>query len=158
MNREESEETMKKRTLQLLLMAGIMLAPLIGWTQSAEVHFTYDACGNRILKSLQLKKTEENGKFIEDRNAFLDAATDYMQETEVGLYPNPTNGRFTVTLSGNTCSTLEALLTTETGVVIGRHRFSDSQYEFDLSTQPAGIYILKLVLDNETRTWKIVKH
>lgn len=149
---------MKSRTFRLFLMAGIMLAPLIGWTQSAEVHFTYDACGNRILKSLQLKKTEENGKFIEDRNAFLDAATDYMQETEVGLYPNPTNGRFTVTLSGNTCSTLEALLTTETGVVIGRHRFSDSQYEFDLSTQPAGIYILKLVLDNETRTWKIVKH
>ena len=149
---------MKSRTFRLFLMAGIMLAPLIGWTQSAEVHFTYDACGNRILKSLQLKKTEENGKFIEDRNAFLDAATDYMQETEVGLYPNPTNGRFTVTLSGNTCSTLEALLTTETGVVIGRHRFSDSQYEFDLSTQPAGIYILKLVLDNKTRTWKIVKH
>jgi hypothetical protein len=139
-------------------MAGIILAPLIGWTQSAEVHFTYDACGNRILKSLQLKKTEENGKFVEDGNAFLDAAIDYIQETEVGLYPNPTNGKFTVTLSGNTCLTLEATLTTETGVVIEHHRFSDSQHEFDLSAQPSGIYILKLILDNETRTWKIVKH
>ncbi len=149
---------MRKRTFQLLLLAGMLLSSFVGWAQSAEVHFTYDACGNRILKSLQLKKTEENGKFVEDGNAFLDAAIDYIQETEVGLYPNPTNGKFTVTLSGNTCLTLEATLTTETGVVIEHHRFSDSQHEFDLSAQPSGIYILKLILDNETRTWKIVKH
>ncbi len=148
---------MKSRTFRLFLMAGIILAPLIGWTQSAEVHFTYDACGNRILKSLQLKRTEENGKYIEDENAFLDMATDYIQETEIGLFPNPTNGKFTVTLSGNTCTTIEAILTTSTGVIIERHCFLDSQYEFDLSTQPSGIYILRLVYDNETRTWKIVK-
>lgn len=149
---------MRKRTFQLLLLAGMLLSPFVGWTQSAEVHFTYDACGNRILKSLQLKKTEENGKYVEGRNAFLDTATDYIKEIEVGLYPNPTNGKFTVTLSGNTSSTLEAILTTATGVVIERHRFSDSQHEFDLSAHPSAIYILKLILDNETRTWKIVKH
>lgn len=150
---------MRKRWfLQLILLAGMIISPFAGWSQNAEVHFTYDACGNRILKSLQLQRIEENGKNVEDRNVFLASATEYMQEIEIGLFPNPTEGNFAVTLSDNTHASMEAILTTATGVVIEHHRFLDLRHEFDLSQQPAGIYILKLILDNETRTWKIVKH
>lgn len=149
---------MRNRTIQLLVLAGMLLFPAVSWAQNAEAHFTYDACGNRILKSLQLKKTEENGKNVEDRNAYVSTATEYIQEMEIGLYPNPTEGRFTVTLSDTPNATMEAILATATGVVIERHRFMDLRHEFDLSRQPAGLYILRLVLDDETRTWKIVKH
>ena len=95
----------------------MLLFPAVSWAQNAEAHFTYDACGNRILKSLQLKKTEENGKNVEDRNAYVSKATEYIQETEIGLYPNPTEGRFTVTLSDTPNATMEAILATATGVV-----------------------------------------
>ncbi|MBR6931592.1 MAG: T9SS type A sorting domain-containing protein [Bacteroidales bacterium] len=150
---------MRKRTvLQLLLLAGMLLVPFAGRSQNAEVHFTYDACGNRILKSLQLRKIEENGKNVEDRNVFLATATENIQDLKVDLYPNPTEGKFVVTLSDNTHTIMEAILTTASGVVMEHHRFMDFRHEFDLSQQPAGIYLLKLIYKDETRTWKIVKY
>lgn len=142
----------------MLLMAVALLVPFVDWAQNAEVQFTYDACGNRILKSLQLKKVEENGRNVEDKNVFLSSTTEQMHGTEVDLYPNPTEGRFVVALSDNTHPTMEALLTTTAGVVIERYLFLDMRHEFNLSSQPPGIYILRLILDNETRTWKIIKH
>jgi hypothetical protein len=148
---------MKRRMLQLLLLVGALLVSCTVRAQDAEVHFTYDACGNRILRSMQLKKIEENGRNVEDKNSFMTSATERFLGTEVCIYPNPTEGRFAVMLSDNVQATIEATLTTYTGVVVEHHRFGDRRHEFDLSSQPAGIYILKLVVATESRTWKIVK-
>lgn len=148
---------MKRRILQLLFLVGTLLVSYTGRAQDAEVHFTYDACGNRILRSLQLKKIEENGKNVEDKNVFISAAAERFLGAEICIYPNPTEGRFAVILSDNVQETIEATLTTYTGVVVEHHRFGDRRHEFDLSSQPAGIYILKLVVAAESRTWKIVK-
>ncbi len=143
--------------LQLLLLVGALLVSFTGSAQDAEVHFTYDACGNRILRSLQLKKIEENGKNVEDKNVFMSSTTERFLGTEICIYPNPTEGRFAVILTDNVQATIEATLTTTTGVVVEHHRFRDRRHDFDLSSQPAGMYILKLVVTDESRTWKIIK-
>lgn len=148
---------MKRRMMPLLLLVVALLVSYTGRAQDAEVHFTYDACGNRILRSLQLKKIEENGKNVEDKNVFMTSATERFLGAEIHIYPNPTEGRFAVILSDNVQATIEATLTTCTGVVVEHHRFGDRRHEFDLSSQPTGIYILKLVVADETRTWKIIK-
>ena len=69
--------------LQLLLLVGALLVSFTGSAQDAEVHFTYDACGNRILRSLQLKKIEENGKNVEDKNVFMSSTTERFLGTEI---------------------------------------------------------------------------
>lgn len=148
---------MKTRTTRLLFIAGMLLSPLLGGAQNTEVQFTYDACGNRIMRSLGFKKIEENGRNVEDRNALLSFATEQMCETKVGLYPNPTEGRFAVVLSKSPGVPVEATLATASGVIIDRQQFSGLQHDFDLSSRSSGVYILKLILGDETRTWKIIK-
>lgn len=149
---------MKPRALQLLCLIGMVLVSLSGWGQDATVYFTYDNCGNRVSRHLKLAKLEENGRYIEDTTAFLGMASDIIGSIDISLFPNPTADIVTVTLSDVTPAPMEAILTTVTGTVVEHHRFNDLRHEFDLSSQPAGVYLLKLILIDETRTWKIVKH
>ena len=148
---------MKKITLTLLLVMGMLVPSLSVHAQNAIVQFTYDACGNRILRSLLISKVEENGKRVENENGYQDTMTEQVGEITISLFPNPTEGRVSVLLSENTYTYIDALLTTTTGTVLEQYRFNDIQHEFDLSSQPAGIYFLRLTMDGETRTWKIVK-
>ncbi|MBP5346348.1 MAG: T9SS type A sorting domain-containing protein [Bacteroidales bacterium] len=148
---------MKKEALLLLVLVGFLFSSLTGLAQNVMVEFTYDDCGNRIQRSLQMKKVEENGKNIEDETKFLSSISEDLGVLSIGLYPNPTEDKIIVTISEDTIENVEAILSTISGVVIERFRFSGAQQEVDLSSQPAGVYLLKLILDNETHTWKIVK-
>ena len=148
---------MRKRTLILLLLLGGLLSSYSVYAQNT-VKFTYDNCGNRIKRTLQLRKVEENGKNVETKNDFVSYANDSMGTVVVSLFPNPTEGRIVVSFSDNANATIDATLTTIAGIIIERQRFKGSQHEFDLSSQPAGVYLLKLIFGEETRTWKIVKH
>ena len=148
---------MRKRTYILLLLLGGLLLPYSVNAQNI-VKFTYDNCGNRIKRSLQLRKMEENGKNVETEKEFVSYANDSIGAVVVSLFPNPTEGKVMVSFSDTANATVDATLTTISGTIIERQRFVGNQREFDLSTQPAGIYLLKLNLGDETRTWKIVKH
>jgi hypothetical protein len=147
---------MRKRTLILLLLLGGLLSSYSVYAQNT-VKFTYDECGNRIKRSMQLRKVEENSKNVESQNEYVSYANDSIGAVAVSLFPNPTEGRVMVSFSENANATIDATLTTIGGSVIERQRFVGNQHEFDLSSQPAGIYLLKLIFGNETRTWKIVK-
>lgn len=149
---------MKKITLTLLLVMGMLVPSLSVHAQNAIVQFTYDACGNRVLRSLLISKVEENGKGVEAENDYQDTAIEQIGDITVSLFPNPTEGRVSVLLSSDSHTNIKALLTTTTGAILEQCQFTDIQHEFDLSSQPAGIYFLRLVMDDETRTWKIVKH
>lgn len=139
------------------MLAGFLFPSLTGLAQNVIVEFTYDDCGNRIQRGLQMKKVEENGKEIEDETEFLLSISEDLGVLSIGLYPNPTEDKVVVTLSEDSIENVEAVLSTVSGMVIERFRFSGVQQEVDLSSQPDGVYLLKLILDNETRTWKIVK-
>lgn len=147
---------MRKRTLILLLLLGGLLSSYSVYAQNT-VKFTYDNCGNRIKRTLQLRKVEENGKNVETKNEYVSSANDSIGTVAVSLFPNPTEGKVMVSFSDNVNAIIDATLTTITGSVIERRRFVGNQHEFDLSSQPAGIYLLKLISGVETRTWKIVK-
>ena len=148
---------MKRRTLILLLLFGGLLSSYSVYAQNT-VSFTYDECGNRIKRSIQLRKVEENNKDVENENGYVSYANDSIGAVVVSLFPNPTEGKVSVSFSDHSDAAIEAVLTTITGSIIERQHFWGDQHEFDLSSQPAGIYLLKLIYGDETRTWKIVKH
>lgn len=157
-NLKESEVVMRERTLILLfLFSGFLLPSISSKGQNIEVVFTYDECGNRILRGIEMRKIEENGKNVENETAFFASATENIGDFQISLYPNPTDDKVVVELSECCCKKGEAILTTLIGTVIGQFHLDGLQHELDLSSWPSGIYLLKLVLDNETRTWKIVK-
>lgn len=148
---------MRKNTINTLLLIGMLISSLSVCGQNAVVQFSYDACGNRVLRSLLISEVEENGKKFENEKIYQDTIIEPVGKMTVSLFPNPTAGRVTVLLSNNTAAEINALLTTNTGTVLEQSKFNGIQHEFDLSSKPAGIYFLRLALGGETRTWKIVK-
>lgn len=146
------------RTYKLLLIFCMLLSSFQGWAQEIEVLFTYDECGNRVRRSIQVKMIEKNWKDVEENNVFLASAKESMLESEVSVYPNPTNGKIAVLVSGGSPTPMLAMLTTISGECIEQHRFDGLEHVFDLSPHPAGVYLLKIILDKETRTWKVVKY
>lgn len=151
---------MKKSGMVVLALSAVLLSSLASWAQNGIVRFVYDDCGNRIKKSLVFMKTEENGRDVEDGNQCLAFAKDLWESFETNLYPNPTEGWFTVALLGNKEGKLYAVLSTVTGVVIEKCVFNEKEEErlFDLTGKPPGVYLLKLFYGDETRIWKIIKY
>lgn len=119
------------------------------------VHFGYDACGNRISRTLEFSRIDGEGKGGEQWQAELH---DTFAGTDMMLFPNPTQGRFCLSLIGEaSTSDVKAVLSTATGVVLEERKVSNPQEEFDLGSCPAGIYLLHLVSGDTARTWKIIK-
>lgn len=148
---------MNTKRINILLILAMLCAAVNLKAQNATVHFSYDANGNRTTRYLTFQKVEENGKSAEADNEALASASDLIGTSQVSLYPNPTYGKFTVAMKemGDVC--IHATLTTTTGTVIQQGKLTSLQSTFDLSGQPAGVYLLRLNTDEETHVWKIVK-
>ena len=125
------------------------------------VRFTYDACGNRIGRTIEFSRMDEGGgKGGEDpkkSEAWYSELHDVLTGGEASLFPNPTDGVFTLALTGDIAAGAKAALLTLTGEVLSERTVTGTSTEFDLNGQPAGVYLLRLTTDRETRTWKVVK-
>lgn len=122
------------------------------------VYFGYDANGNRINRDIYFGKTAENGRSLESEEELASVALDKINEMEVKLYPNPTQGHFSLSVNSvNNETTMHVILLTSTGEVLYNKTLCSTVEDIDLSDQPAGIYLLKLEVDNETQAWKVVK-
>jgi len=76
--------------------------------------------------------------------------------SEVSIYPNPTNGKVTITLYKLETLSYE-LLSLEGKVISSQNGIYSNQFEIDLSDQANGIYWLKIETQNELKTLKLVK-
>lgn len=138
----------------LLLLSASALA------QNTTVHFGYDANGNRISRSLEIKRIQSNdllaGEANMDSIPTHDGQLEYLGDSPITVYPNPTQGRFTIQQSG-TPVPIVASLYTANGILIERRIFSGPNEEFDLGERSAGVYFLRLSSEQEKQTWKVVK-
>ena len=149
---------MKRRAIILLTLLAIF-SIIDSRAQNATVTFAYDECGNRIERSLGFKKTEYNGRTIEgdQQTEWASQATDNFCDATLSLYPNPTEGHFTLTLSVMPTLPVALTLSTLEGAIIETRQMKSLSTAFDLSGKPAGIYLLHLSAGEKTQTWKIIK-
>lgn len=131
--------------------------------------FAYDACGNRISRTLELKREDDGGN--EGANPVAKAgipatesdgnglpAYDRVGDLDYSIFPNPTEGRLTLVTEGETApGQTTATLLTLTGAVLEQRAVRSSAEEFDLGTMPPGVYLLRLASGGETHTWRVVK-
>ena len=177
MNSKESEAAMKRNIRILLPLMGMVWATM-SFAQNPTVTYYYDDCGNRIERTMGFKKVEENGhcgnriertmgfKKVEengrsfstdDGKGWLAKIEDDFGGASVSLYPNPTNGKFSLAFSKEVPHSIHAVLCTAEGSVIESRQVKNPIEEFDLAGESAGIYVLRLTSDKETQTWKIIK-
>lgn len=131
----------------------------------ALVTYTYDACGNRIKRSLQVQPCNYNQS---SRPSNPDNKKDSLPEEdpiitkEIKIYPNPTAESVFIEWENDSLSYLKNIILFDiTGkqireVSVGE---SDLQFILDLSSQKNGIYTVELIFtDNKRRSYKVLKN
>lgn len=148
-----------KNRMCFLLMPFVMACSMACHAQDVTVSFSYDACGNRTRRSVEFKKADDVGRSSEsdDTHGWLAKVEEELGGISFSLYPNPTDGKFSLAFSGRLPSPLQTELCTSGGAVIERRQVKNLTEEFDLTGKSAGIYVLRLTSGKETQTWKIIK-
>lgn len=128
------------------------------------VRFGYDACGNRVSRTLEVKREDDrNGLAGNHPKESGDDANPAVSGDLVGgmayaIYPNPTEGRLILVTEGAVPPEgAVATLLTLTGSVMEERVVRSNREELDLSGRPSGVYLLRLSYGNETHTWKVIK-
>ena len=75
-------------------------------------------------------------------------------DTNIALYPNPTNGIFNLDLE---ISVGYIFIYNILGEIVLQSKINDTQIKFDLSNQPAGIYFVNVISDSKNYSKKIIK-
>jgi len=121
--------------------------------QTNTIIFSYDLNGNRVLRQIVIDSDEKAN------NEMTSVPAAYTFETiSLTLFPNPTKGKFYISINGlNTATALRATITTNTGAIVCDKPICSPSEDFDLTQQPAGIYLLCLTSSCKSHTWKIIK-
>lgn len=128
--------------------------------EAADHHiiYTYDAAGNRIerdvitLRSRTVSTDEE-----ETPLPFEDNVAKY----KILIYPNPTKGQLRVDISSdnfdeNTISGELSVFNLK-GQLVVKEKIRAARTDIDLFNSPSGIYIMRININSETSSWKVIK-
>ena len=116
------------------------------------VTFSYDSAGNRIKREIVMK-TRAVAKHEEPENY-----SEMLADKNIRIYPNPTKGMLKVEVIGYEQSDKLDLWVYDTaGRQLSVYHSASSPADLDISTQPNGIYILRILLNGKETSWKIIK-
>lgn len=135
-----------KLLLWLLLLVGV-----VAYGQN-KVEFTYDTSGNRVSRQIvPLNKSA----FLSDTIAISE---EKMGEKTFKLYPNPTYGVLTMSISHlNDGEAIKIRVADMNGRTIMNEVQNTSNFQIDLTAHPKGFYILSAIIGTERKEWKIIK-
>lgn len=135
----------------LLLLTSLTIVPSA--INAQQVSYSYDAAGNRISRSSVVNAPQ----FLGRRNVAKSTSSPLQQTLSVG--PNPTNGLLGIRLSRwNDTDNCSLLLCNTSGQVLIQQNMTSADATLDLSTFPQGYYLLRVDLNGEKNTYKIIKN
>lgn len=147
------------RTILLGFFATICL-PLLH--SQSKVSFGYDSAGNRISRTIEFDPLRSSSNEEEEPPPVY---SEMLSNIELKIYPNPTDGLLKVEiLNLPEDQTADILLYDLAGKLITSHRKAGDFTEINISSQPAGIYLMKIVAGQTTSggsqyqtEWRIIK-
>lgn len=119
------------------------------------VYFEYDQAGNRISgKTILMARAE----VAEEEEEATTGFTEVIDEMTIKIYPNPTEGLIRVDFNNQPENELAKIILYDlSGKKITSKEGISGNAELDITTQPAGIYIMKIFVGNAQSEWKIIK-
>jgi hypothetical protein len=143
--------------MKKLYITGIIaILSIFGMRLRAQnIVYTYNEAGNRTNRSIiyveQLRSSTEETSPSETTSGLT-------PEQEVKLYPNPTKGILTVEIPRlSETSPAKIQIIDISGRTVKHRKTASRQNTFDFSNQANGIYLMKITLNDEISTWKIIK-
>lgn len=125
------------------------------------IMFTYDAAGNLIQREFYCNTTGSVIYRTADSSA-METKEDQSKVTKEELVkvnaimPNPTTGKFTVRLF-KPLDNADVMLLDVNGKVMVKRRESGNTLDFDVSAQPAGMYLVRIEYQGKVYTFKVIK-
>ena len=139
---------------QRYCMMLMLLCSLVSATKAQVYNFSYDSAGNRVQRKFVLNSRQSDEGGEEPAAFFVDRVADY----EVKIAPDADGRKVKVELSG--------LKGEANGNVIlydmnGRKRSSvvirRGAALLDMSRCVRGVYVMRIIVDDESTSWKITK-
>lgn len=114
------------------------------------VMYAYDAAGNRIKKEILFEQSQSKSQVV--------AYSDMLDEKEIKIYPNPTEGELRVEIF-NELKKTEGIVTVHgnNGAMIYTTPIINGSASLDISSCPNGLYILHVKIGDCVSSWKIIK-
>ena len=123
--------------------------------------YTYDYAGNRLIRDIvELKKTNpvdtsQTNSLVQDR---VQKSIVKFGNATVFVFPNPTPGIAQVEVGGELPESVSTFQVFDlTGKSILSATFNESTTNIDLSAYPNGKYILKIICNNKSKEWILIK-
>lgn len=127
-----------------------------GYSQTTKYDYDYDLSGNRIERIIDLSKSasvENTASSVTD----VQSISETLAGQTITIYPNPTKGKLKVSIRGFNESKAALQVFNMQGSMVFNKHVSGSTTEIDLSKHPAGMYIMKVTIGENTTDWKIIK-
>lgn len=123
------------------------------WALNAqEISYAYDNAGNRIKREIMIDP--QNIKSRSSEESFQES----LSSQNVKIYPNPTIGHLKIEFSNYSDDSDYILeLFNSQGQSLYHIQPRSSITEIDITDKQAGLYILKITIDSNESTWKIIK-
>lgn len=150
----------------LFFFTGLMTVSWSVWCVPAlaqVVRYGYDPSGNRVVRGHVIHMPSQPARTPGGTEPVPIAATDPLEETvdafKVTIYPNPTQGVLRVALSGKDIPPgARIFLYNLSGGMVRQWDSVSGMNVVDISEQPAGTYLMRIVPDRKTSSvWRIVK-
>ena len=134
-------------------------------SMNAQTHFTYDLSGNRTArKTIVLPPPPAPALAGVDMDSLVTLQQpetvykDKLNENDVVIYPNPTQGALAVEIRDKDPKNPHHLMvfTINGRTVFQRDNIGDYT-QIDLSSQPKGVYLLRISSQDSAITWRIIK-
>lgn len=118
--------------------------------------YTYDASGNRTERVIDLTKSAQiqgNSSSTEKEQMIEEG----LAEFNIKIYPNPTKGALKIEIPGLGNEYARLAIYNNQGKLIIDKKVSKFVNEVNLSRYPSGMYILKILIGQNSSEWKIIK-
>ena len=144
---------MKKHIIHIFMLVFIVS---VQGLQSQIIKYEYDEAGNRTHRYYTTVTLSRASSYKSD--TIPAPQKELIGTREVLIYPNPTQGALKIEIKGSLPETpTQFILTDMGGHILATNRNSDYIYVYDMSTFPAGVYFLRVIVEGVRKDWKIIK-
>ena len=121
-----------------------------------KIKYTYDSAGNRLSRQKEI--VVQTWGVLSDDEGEPSIYEEKLSETKVTIYPNPTRGMLKVDISGvEKFENARISLYDLTGTLMQQWGSISQSNAVDISDRTPGMYIMQIVYNGNTSSWKIIK-
>ncbi len=155
--------------LKIILIAFLAIVSFNSMAQTVEIIYDYDAAGNRIQREYKVipaapetfndTETANSEEALEGEGITEpEVYNDLVAEKQFNIYPNPTRGKLKIDMLNYSFGTEGIIQVFDlNGRLVKQVTKLEVSMELDITNEPAGTYIMVIVVGNEKSEWKIAK-